>query len=119
MSRLKISGPPQSLTSHLAAAFRAWWGQDRVRVSPREGRLLRLRPPCIVTVDDEIVELTHRGVGRSRGDLYVTYTGVDVDGQTCELVVVPSQPNVTWRVGEQLRVVSEDDVQVFQRTVVV
>jgi hypothetical protein len=84
-------------------------------VSPREGRLLRLRPPCIVTVDEETAELTHRAVGRSPDGPYVSYRGVTEDGCECELRVAPGDVDVTWTVADSSQTIDDERVTVFQR----
>jgi hypothetical protein len=46
-----------------------WWNVDRIRVSPREGGLLRLVPGSIVCVAGTPLEITGRVVhGTSQGD---------------------------------------------------
>ena len=38
-------------------ALRTWWLQDRIRVSPDEGRLLRLRPGDLLLVDGTFLRI--------------------------------------------------------------
>jgi hypothetical protein len=37
-----------------------WWRADRVRISPREGELLRLQPVCLVMIGGRPVEVLGR-----------------------------------------------------------
>ncbi len=51
--RLRMARRLRGLLTRLANLVRllpAWWQADRVRASPREGRLLRIMPPCIVRI---------------------------------------------------------------------
>lgn len=38
----------------------SWWRRDKIRVSPAEGRLLRLQPPCYLRLLGETVEVRAR-----------------------------------------------------------
>src|SRR5262245_38096901 len=44
----------------LRGLIRAWWDVDRVRISPREGKLLGLVPPCVIRVQGEPFEIMNR-----------------------------------------------------------
>lgn len=48
------------LLNDMARLVASWWRIDRVRISPREGRLLRLQPPCVVVVEDRPAEVLAR-----------------------------------------------------------
>ncbi len=50
------------LRTTLSSLLLDWWRVDRVRVSPREGLLLRLRPPCLITVATQRVQIEARQV---------------------------------------------------------
>lgn len=52
------------LLKDVARLVESWWQIDRVRISPREGRLLRLKPPCVVVVEDRPAEVLARTLGR-------------------------------------------------------
>src|SRR5260221_14778876 len=43
-----------------------WWRTDRVRISPREGELLRLQPGCVLTVNGVPAEVRVRMVVHER-----------------------------------------------------
>lgn len=46
--------------AELRRLIRAWWSDDRIRVSPREGRLLRLEPGDVVVVRGCAAEIRAR-----------------------------------------------------------
>jgi hypothetical protein len=64
-----------SLARSLLDAVRSWWQHDDIRISPSEGRLLRLEVPCIVEVEQELFEITRRTIGRRGSEKFVTYQG--------------------------------------------
>src|SRR5688572_8054988 len=61
MCRLKRH---EAIFSQLLVSIRnlidSWWRVDRIRASPREGRLLRIEPGTIVTINGEMLEITER-----------------------------------------------------------
>ena len=96
--------------------LRSWWRADRVRLSPGEGRLLRLGAPCILRFGGRYVQVMRRRTGQTPGGPYVCYE-CEVDGQTGELWVEPTgerlPPRVAWREGGVVRVLAADEVEVF------
>jgi len=64
------------LLNDIARLIGSWWKIDRVRISPREGRLLRLKPPCVVVVEDRPAEVLARTLARaSTGTSTATIAG--------------------------------------------
>jgi hypothetical protein len=57
----------------LARLVQSWWSIDRVRASPREGRILRLRPPAWILLDGREVEVLRRSVFRGAEGGSVVY----------------------------------------------
>lgn len=53
-----MSGPIE----RLIGLIRDWWRIDRVRISPREGRLLRLQPGDLLRLEGMTVTVTDRVV---------------------------------------------------------
>lgn len=112
--------PPNSawhdLLSSAGELVRDWWRVDRVRASPREGRLMRLRPPCIIRVGGQVVEVLRRSVGQTSAGSYVTYD-CDNGAGPCRLRVTPvgttHYPIVHWFESGQEREISEDQVVIF------
>ncbi|MEX0717258.1 MAG: hypothetical protein WD066_11760 [Planctomycetaceae bacterium] len=72
--------------SELRELVRAWWTADRIRVSPREGRLLRLRPGDVVVVRGCAAEVRTRTERRDALPPSVTYECVAATG-TARLAV--------------------------------
>ena len=97
MFKRKTNTARNSSTAHILDVLHAWWNQDRIRISPREGRLLTLQAPCIVEIHGDLVELTDRIVGQSSGGPDVVYRGKVVNnGATVELCVQPGDADVRW-----------------------
>jgi hypothetical protein len=98
--------------------IRSWWRVDRIRASPREGRLLRLSPPCILCIDAVLVEVHERVVGQTVTGPYVRYDCIGPDGRS-ELWVMPrgrdQTPEIHWIQGPTRRVLSEADIEAFNR----
>ena len=67
----------------------AWWGADRVRVPPSEGRLLRLGPGSLIEIDGQMAEVRRRVVGRTAEGPYVLYRCESKRGGRFELRVEP------------------------------
>jgi hypothetical protein len=109
-----------SITRLLRDVFRliaSWWQVDRVRVSPHEGRLLRLEPPCVMVVESRPAEVLARTVGRTAAGPFVVYDCRSATGP-CQLRVVPLGEGyvsrVSWIEDGRERELAADDVEVFQ-----
>lgn len=93
-----------------------WWRIDRPRSSPREGRLLRIAPPAIVRVGDQLAEVVLRSVGEDDDGPYVVYR-CQCGDQTCQLRVAPLgdtyRSTARWTRGDLERLVPEDEIEVF------
>lgn len=100
----------------IAALARSWWQVDRVRISPREGRLLNLRPPCLLRIDGAIAQVTARQAGQGARGPYVVYRCDDGGGDAL-LWVYPvgrtHRPLVRWQTGGGEITLSEEDVEVY------
>ncbi len=83
-----LSGLVRLVGAAMGAA-RAWFEADRIRASPREGILLRLRPPAIVRVRGKTLEVTSRRVVEGPPADLVCYGWSGPDGRAGELLVVP------------------------------
>ncbi len=96
--------------------LRYWWQVDRIRVSPREGQLLRLRPPCLIKVCSQLVEVRQRSVGQTRQGSYVVYHCGSEHGP-CELRITPVGdrygPRVRWIANSGEQELSVDEIQVY------
>ena len=69
------------LAREALALLCAWWRVDRVRVSPREGRLLRLEPPCFLIVDGRLAEVLGREQDPSVDGRLVVYSCLTDSGR--------------------------------------
>jgi hypothetical protein len=93
----------------------AWWRADRVRASPREGRLLSLRPPCILLVRGRGVRvLESRPHETASGPCLVHHCLAE--GAPCALRVTPRDggTELLWVEGGRARILGEEEVEVFQ-----
>ena len=103
-----------SLVRTLMNAVRAWWRHDDIRLSPYEGRLLRLNVPCMVEVDGELFEITRRTIGQSVEGKYVAYHGTaTANDSECELVCRPGHRVVQWRDARATQSIEERLIGVF------
>ena len=111
---------PSNLREWCASALALvadWWRVDRVRVSPHDGELLRLRVPCLLRVGTELVEVERRSVGQSNNGPYIIYHCVGERGP-CQLWVTPigrtHRPTLRWVQDCKASELSEAQVEVFQ-----
>jgi len=112
--RKKTNAADYSLAAHVFGALRAWWTQDRIRISPREGQLLTLQAPCILEIHGELVQLTDRVVGQSEGGPYVEYCGIALkDESTCALRVQPHDGSVCWTVNGTTTLLGQHEIIVY------
>lgn len=63
----------EGLLAALVDLLRAWWRVDRIRASPREGRLLRLEVADFLTVRGEPARVVARRVGVDAEGRFVAY----------------------------------------------
>ena len=99
----------------LVRCWRAWWRVDRIRVSPQEGRLLRLPLPCIAVIEGRPVELMRRATGHRAGGAYVRYEGRTAHGD-CALTVTPlagAVVRLSWHDGAAGREISQAACEVY------
>ncbi|WLD11736.1 hypothetical protein [Planctellipticum variicoloris] len=107
---------PAGLWSQLRDLFRTWWRVDRIRISPREGRLLQLAPPCYLEYGGEFWLVDSRAVGTSSTGSYITYR-CSTQGSQAELTVTPARTGweqVLWIVNGERLAVSADDFEVYR-----
>lgn len=117
MSSRIPENPSWRLLSKLSGWIRSWWRVDRVRVSPTEGRLLRLEPPCWLRVEGTLVEVFSRTVGETTGGPFVTY-GCRSPAGPCTLSLDPRGQGRTailrWEKDARKEELSSRQVEVFQ-----
>jgi hypothetical protein len=100
-----------------AAAFLcAWWRADRVRVSPREGRLLRLEPPCFLIIEGRLAEVLGRERETGAGGRTIVYACL-TDSGPGELRVSLPDPGrrleVKWVNAAGEKTLSEEEITVY------
>ena len=93
-----------------------WWRVDAIRVSPRQGRLLRLRPGTLLRVGDQHATVVARRVCQGSDGPVVIYDCL-VDERPGELRVPMSQgqqsTDVDWSHTAGCQRLPADDVEVF------
>ena len=116
MSMLSLKLERPGLVRDLLRLLSRWWRVDRVRVSPTEGRLLRLEPPCILRIGDRVLEVVRRKVGQTPDGAYVEYD-CDDGASRCALRVFPvgltQQPRVHMLCDARLTVLAAADIDVY------
>jgi hypothetical protein len=103
------------LLEALARLAQSWWRAGRIRVSPTEGRLLGLVPPCYLQIEGATLEITARraakqGLGviydcicpEGRGELRVTFAGWQ------------RPPVIRWVSAGKVCELSTADIQIFE-----
>ena len=91
-----------------------WWRCDRIRASPREGRLLRLVPPCFLRIAGESAEVVSRHVTNAGDGQLITHRCQGAAGDF-ELAIrlTAGGPEVRMRRGGRERLVAAEDVVVI------
>ncbi len=107
----------QDLMHSIAELLRAWWRVDRIRVAPSGGRLLRLQPPCFITIDDEAFEVSRRLVGQDAGGPFVVYECHATTGSAqliVRLIAESHQTSIRWIGPDGEQQLDERNVSVFE-----
>jgi hypothetical protein len=105
-----------TLFRSLAGLARAWWTVDRVRASPREGRLLRLAAGSAIRVRGEPAVVASRRVGRTADGPYVVYECDGVGGRSLlRLRPIGGTRRVTvqWTANGKEEALTEDEVDAY------
>jgi hypothetical protein len=102
----------------LVRLVRSWWAVDRIRISPEEGRLWRLRPPCILLVDGRPAEVIARTLSGDEVGLVVSYDcrTAQGDGRLTVRGVAGSTPKVVWMADGVERPLVAHEIEVFATT---
>jgi hypothetical protein len=97
---------------------KSWWRDDRIRVSPREGRLLRLHPPCHLLIHGNPVQVLERKSQPpgSDGAASIVYSCWTTSGPA-ELLVesgdFSNAARVTWRHQGCVENVLEAEIEIY------
>ncbi len=94
-----------------------WWRADRIRVSPREGRLLRLQPGDMLLIDGEPAVVSARQMLRDLGDARIRYC-CNGPADAFKLTVRQTSDGVVIGIHRGGRVwrLADSDVEVFLGT---
>jgi len=115
---MSVLGGARRLARDAAALLLARWRADRVRVSPREGRLLRLEPPCFLIIEGRLAEVVGREQAAGPGAPLIIYSCL-TDSGTGELRVSPPEAGrrleVKWVDAAGERTLSEEEITVYPR----
>ena len=103
-----------TLFSMVRCLIHSWWRGDRIRVSPMDGQLLRLQPPCWLHICNRYAEVVNRRVADGKpAVIYECRTSsgsgtllVEVGGLACE-------PAIEWRENGLATRLALQDVEVF------
>ena len=102
-----------SLAADAASLFRAWWYQDQIRCSPREGKLLRLVPGAIVCVSGNTLEVEMRDVVETAEGSVLRYRCRGDDLRSELWVTVAPVPIIVWRCDEVEDRLAADEIEVW------
>lgn len=100
-------------------AMRSWWRNDRIRASPREGRLWRLRPGDLVVFGDMEAEVLTRSVVDRPAGPALSLTCRTASGTAefeVSLTSVGRSAVVVWKTADGSRPVSEDEMVIWPRS---
>jgi len=115
---MSVWGSARRLARDAAALLFAWWRADRVRISPREGRLLRLEPPCFLIIEGRLAEVVGRELAAGPGAPLIIYSCL-TDSGTGELRVSPSEAGrrleVKWIDAAGEKTLGEEEITVYPR----
>jgi hypothetical protein len=94
----------------------AWWRADRVRISPREGELLRLRPECVLIIAGKPVEVLRRHEVQTRFAQGVRYECLTDEGPAeleVRLSENASRLKISWLVFGRIETLVEHQIEIF------
>lgn len=102
------------LTQTVSRLVRGWWQAEQIRISPCEGRLLRLQTPSYVRIGTQTLELIKRRTDhKSLGVIYDCSDGSELRVQLISLN--QSLAVYWWRTGVEVEL-NELDVEIFNGT---
>lgn len=99
----------------LRGLIRTWWTVDRVRISPHDGALLRLKTPSLLYVNGEFVEILDRRV--ETGTIAITRYRCRCGGSDATLSVTAVAgsrfPEAIWSCGGRQMRLDEHQVEIY------
>jgi hypothetical protein len=102
-----------NLARDLCRLLHSWWQRDRIGVSPREGRLLRLAPTCFLLIGGEPAHVVRRAVRLLPYGGQVRYQCVTCSGSARLDVWLTEDGTpylVRWQENGQVRELAEDEI---------
>ena len=100
------------LLKQLRGLAQNWWKTDSIRISPAEGRLLNLQPPCYLRLGAEVLEVLQRRTA----DQSVTYQCADGSELLVEFSGLKHAPIISWRRSGHTLELSPSELEVFSKT---
>jgi hypothetical protein len=100
----------------LPGLLRRWWQSDRIRISPREGELLRLQPRGLLLIGDQRVRIESRRVMSGRAPARVIYECSGENGPATlqvELLQELGTTKIDWYCSGQVHRLSPLDITVY------
>ena len=98
--------------------MRSWWLHDRIRVSPLEGKLLRIHPGDLVQVGETQAQVTERSVVENTDGCTVSLNCWTSTGEVVLQVEMTSQGDVSailWKEHDRWRELSLVELEVWLR----
>ena len=113
MFKNQRSSFPPSLAADVVSLFRAWWHRDRIRSSPREGKLLRLAPGAILCIAGKTIEVESRDVIETDEGSILRFRCRDADSHPELWITVQAIPIIAWSCGDDERDLAVDEIEVW------
>jgi hypothetical protein len=102
-----------SLIADVVSFLRAWWRQDRIRSSPREGKLLRLVPGAVLSIDGRMLEVEQRDLMPTKASQLLRLRCRGVEGHSELWIHFDSDVELVWNCNGKETTISEDEVEVW------
>jgi hypothetical protein len=96
----------------------AWWRHDRIRVSPDEGRLLRIESQDVLLIGDTQVEVITRSIVKRVSGVALHFNCRTPTGSAelfVELTLDGQLQSIRWNADDEERVLSVEDLDVWSR----
>lgn len=105
-----------NLIHELGRLIRSWWTQDRIQISPAEGRLLRVRPGDLLSIDHHDFEVVDRYI-MERPHRRLLCLRCRAQSETAELFVAIGPeceaPSIRWETRHRVRTLGIEDIEVW------
>jgi len=105
-----------TLLHSLRRLIAAWWRCDRVRISPREGELLRLRPGSILKLRGHVAEIHSKSIQKTPLATVVGYdcqTGTFPGRLDVHLGDAETRLEIVWLAGGRKEQLQPHEIEVF------